>query len=862
MKFKDLKIRTQLYLGYGIILLIIISLGIIAWKHSARIQNQVDMIYDHPLRVSRAIGELKSDVLFINAKILLLSNSTSKSEELKLIEEIRAHEYDADRQIEILYERYLGAREELDQVRRDYEKYSVDFVEFIRLYQDNDKEELKTLLQLFSVANQDFTLMLDHLDVLYQFANQKSDAIFKNSLSINKALNFKILFIITLSLICTLFTALLISKGTGKPVLELINITRQFRAGNRAVRVEKILKSEIGELAASFNDLADTVETDYRLNERAATLAGVMLSEEDARSFCTALLTTLLEHTNAQTGAVFLLNNDHTTFEQFVSIGLDANSPQPFSAELNEGEFGLAINTKKIQHITSIPPDTRFIHSTVYGKIIPKEIITIPVVVVDKIVAMISIANIKPFDKLSIRLLETVYGTINARMDGILSFRKLVNISHKLELQNSELEGQKAELLSQSNELTRQNVELEMQKKMLNEANKLKTDFLANMSHELRTPLNSIIALTGVLQRRLHGKVPDEEYSFINVIENSGVQLLDLINDILDLSRLEVGKDEYEITKFAVTDLITDVIQVIRPQATQKKLHLNRSFQEHIPDMFSDYDKCRHILLNVVANAIKFTEKGSVEIKAGSDSGWIRIAIKDTGIGIAKDFLPKIFDEFRQADSSHSRKYSGTGLGLAIVKKYLDKLGGYIEVESTLGSGSTFTISLPVNQEYFAPADTSAHTGIPEKKPADQMLETENLAGKTILIVEDSPGIAVQIKEILEEQGCLVLHAHDGEEALGQIEKFIPDGVILDLMMPQIDGFEVLKRIREDEKTSGLPVIILTSKHITKDELAFLKSNHIYELIYKGNIDKLHLLDKVAKMVSQNNSATSVSHEY
>jgi signal transduction histidine kinase len=849
MNFKDLKIRTQLNLGFGLILLIILSMGLIAWRQSGRIHEQVELIYDHPLQVSRAIGELRSDLLFINAKILLLGNTASKSEELKLVEEIRAHERNANRQIEILYDRYLGSKDALDQVRKDFEKFSVDFVEFIRLYQDKNIEEVNARMQAFSVANNEFTGMLSDLDILYKYAGQKSLELYDTSGSIYSALNIRLLIFIIISLIITFFIAVTIAKSIRTPVLELQMKTRQFRSGNRSVRVEHILKSEIGDLAASFNDLAETVETELRLNEQAATLAGVMLSEEDARRFCNSLLITLLEHTDAQTGAVFLLSDDHNRFEHFVSIGLEADSLQPFSVSLNEGEFGLALQTKKIQHITSIPADTQFIYSTVNGKYIPREIITIPVIAGTNTVAMISIAGIKPFDKLSIRLLETVYDTINARMDGILAYRKLVEISNKLEQQNIELEAQKTELITQSVELARQNAELEMQAKMLDEVNRLKTDFLSNMSHELRTPLNSIIALAGVLYRRLKGKIPNEEHSYLDVIEQSGAQLLDLINDILDLSRIEAGKDEYQITKFTVNELISGVTEIIRPQANQKRLHLSLNIQENIPDLTSDLDKCRHILLNILGNAIKFTEKGSVEIEAGEQNGWIRIVVKDTGIGISKDFLPKIFDEFRQADSSHSRKYGGTGLGLAIAKKYTDKLRGYIDVESTAGSGSTFTLYLPVNHEDFVSVKQSTQEGLPHKKPAGILSESPDLSGKTILLVEDSQAITIQIKEILDEMGCTVLFASNGEEALQQIEMTQPDGVILDLMMPKIDGFEVLRRIRSEEKTSSLPVIILTSKHITKEELSFLKNNNIYELVYKGNVDKTNLLDKVARMV-------------
>jgi signal transduction histidine kinase len=265
-----------------------------------------------------------------------------------------------------------------------------------------------------------------------------------------------------------------------------------------------------------------------------------------------------------------------------------------------------------------------------------------------------------------------------------------------LEHQNTELQAQKTELSSQSAELAEQNTELEMQKNQLNEASRLKTNFLSNMSHELRTPLNSVIALSGVLSRRLDKKIPDEEYSFIEVIERNGKHLLNLINDILDISRIEAGHEEIEVTGFNAGNLIAEIVTMIEPQAKQKNIELLYHKDEINVHLSCDANKCRHILQNLIGNAVKFTEKGKVEIAARQIETNIVITVTDTGIGIAEEHLQHIFDEFRQADSSSSRKFGGTGLGLTIARKYANLLGGTIAVKSVQGKGAEFTLTLPL----------------------------------------------------------------------------------------------------------------------------------------------------------------------
>jgi len=868
MKLSDLKIGTQLKISFGIILLLIAVLGLISWYQSDKIAQQTTELYDHPLQVRRALGELKADVLSMHRGMKDLVLAENETEITHVIQGIEISKARAFKQFDVLYDRFLGQHKDIDNAYKSFVEWNTIRDVTIGLMSSGKLEEALERTKAQGVGGRQVDLILGNLQVVDDFARNKGDEFYTNAVELKNTLSRQLGILVAVILSLAVFIVYLLNRNIRRPVAELARVTRLFSEGKMDARSNYLSTNEFGQLSASFNDLADTIETEMRLSNQAAKLAAVMLSEDDARQFCHALLSSLLEHTGSQMGAIYFLNDEKTEFERFESLGMDSEACKPFSAVYFEGEFGAALATQKIQHITTIPEDTRFTFRTVSGKFMPREIITIPIVSGNETVAVISLAGIKSFGKSSIDLLNTILNTLSARIDGILAYQKVISFSHLLEEQNneleqrgkelirksetlsvanSELEAQKRELSTQASELTEQNVELEMQKTQLDESNRLKTSFLSNMSHELRTPLNSVIALSGVLNRRLAGKVAEEEYSYLDVIERNGKQLLSLINDILDLSRIESGREEIEFNRFNIRELVAEVIEMIHPQASQKNISLIYLNGSDLPPIKSDYVKCRHILQNLVANAVKFTEEGKVEISAEVNAESLQITVSDTGIGIDQEYLPYIFDEFRQADGSNSRKYGGTGLGLAIAKKYAEMLGGSIAVESIRGKGSKFMLNIPL-QFTILQANAEMYAG-PMKETSTGFTGEMNTKDKTILLVEDAEAIIVQLKDILAQQGYNIMVARNGSEALEQIAQQIPDAMILDLMMPEVDGFEVLRQIRSEEKTDHLPVIVLTAKYVTKDELSFLKHNGIYQVIQKGDVKKDQLLNTIARMM-------------
>jgi signal transduction histidine kinase/DNA-binding response OmpR family regulator/HAMP domain-containing protein len=847
MKLNDLKIGTQLRVGLGVILLLVVLLAGQAWFQTHRIFLQTQGLYEHPLTVRRALDDIRVQILTMHRDMKDLCLVKSETERDSIVQDLDAREADVYRQFAIFYDRYLGPRSDIEQAEQAFVQWKALRDKTRRLLLEGKTDEAVSRTLPTGVGSLQVEKLLGEIKDISDFSLARGDKFYQAAEQQKRSLGHQLGTAVAVILLLTLTVAWLLFKGIKGPIAELTDLAEQFRQGKLEARSRHAAANEFGTLSSAFNAMAEAIQAETRSNENSARLAGVMLREEEAHAFCLELLKSLLQHTGAQVGAVYLLNEAKTTFDHFESVGLSAGGRAAFSATGLEGELGAAMATRQIQRVTDIPADTRFTFSAVSGDFTPREILTIPVLSDHSVSAVISLASARAFDASSVRLVNDIWNMLNARVNGVLAFRKIQNFAARLEHQNSELEAQKRELSAQAAEMTEQNTELEMQKRQLDEASRLKSAFLSNMSHELRTPLNSVIALSGVLSRQLAKTLPAVQYGYLEVIERNGKSLLALINDILDLSRIEAGHVDLSVSRFSFQETVRETVSMLERQAVEKGITLVSLVGADLPPITSDPDKFRHILQNLVGNAVKFTEKGQVTVTARQAGGEMHVLVTDTGIGIAADQLPHIFEEFRQADGSTSRKYGGTGLGLAIANEYARLLGGSITVESTLGKGSTFTLRLPLVLETLGATPASAPTWPARTIGSAPVLSGQ---GQNILLVEDNEPAIIQLTDILRNQGYRVQVAHNGKDALTQIGETPPDAMILDLMMPEVDGFQVLQAIRGMERTARLPVLILTAKHVTKQELSFLKGNHIHQLIQKGNINKDGLLAEVARMVA------------
>ena len=697
-KIANIRIRTQLITGFAVILLFVAALGTTAYIQNGQLFKQTQILYMHSLQVRRSIDLLNSNILTMRLGQRDLMLASNQEEQQAAIQMMSLAAADVEKQFGTVEELYLGSPEDVRNAYQAYLTWNTARQENIDLALSGDIAQVKINVQSEGKVGSYRELMLEKIKNIDQISLEKGDELYNNSVALEGSLNGQMILLIAAILLVSAAISIVILRNIRNPLKEMNDAVACFQKGDMNARSSYVSENEFGVLSASINSLAENVQKNTILNNNSVAFAEVMLREDDVVKFFQTTLGALAEITGSQIAAVYLLNAEKNMYEHFVSIGTSEQAKQSFAADSFEGEFGKALATHKLQYIRSIPENTRYVFETVSSRILPGEIITIPVLSGKTVTAVISLAAVGTFTPGSIDLIEHSMIALSARIEGMLAYTKIKVYKEELERQNRELESHKSRLSAQTAALMQQNAELETQKKQLDEASRHKTVFLSNMSHELRTPLNSIIALSGVLNRRLLNRIPEDEYSYLEIIERNGKNLLMLINEILDISRIEAGHVEIEITKFHVDNLIDEVVSLIRPQADQKNIKLvhNKSLSELY--ISSDVDKCRHILQNLIGNAVKFTEKGSVIVSALQMEDRMEVKVTDTGIGISAENLPDIFDEFRQADGSTSRRFGGTGLGLAIAKKYADMLGGTISVTSIPDHGSEFTFSLPLDK--------------------------------------------------------------------------------------------------------------------------------------------------------------------
>ena len=393
------------------------------------------------------------------------------------------------------------------------------------------------------------------------------------------------------------------------------------------------------------------------------------------------------------------------------------------------------------------------------------------------------------------------------------------------QLQQELVERQQAEA-----KLTEINQQLAISNQELARATRLKDEFLANMSHELRTPLNAILGMTDGLQEQVFGPINERQIKALKTIERSGSHLLELINDILDVAKIEAGQLELDYSPTSIAELCQSSLSFVKQQALQKRIQLEMKLPSHTPDLLLDERRIRQVLINLLNNAVKFTPEGGRVIlevtrsaalpAANSDSdnlsaqAFLGIAVIDTGIGIAPEHIQKLFQPFIQIDSALNRKYEGTGLGLALVKRITELHGGRVTLTSELSQGSRFTIELP-----YTPSSLDSLESSPITSDSLPISDADQLAypGSQILLAEDNEANISTISSYLTAKGYQILLAKDGQAAIDLAKIHQPDLILMDIQMPGIDGLEATRQIRLDPDLADIPIIALTALAMAGD---------------------------------------------
>jgi len=385
--------------------------------------------------------------------------------------------------------------------------------------------------------------------------------------------------------------------------------------------------------------------------------------------------------------------------------------------------------------------------------------------------------------------------------------------------------------------LHEKSIELEHARTVAEKTNVAKSEFLANMSHELRTPLNSVIGFSEVLQDQLFGPLNETQHEYVNNILTSGRHLLSLINDILDLSKVESGKMEIELSTFSLRESLDAPLMMLREKALKGGINLRMNLAlEADVRIVADQRKLKQIMFNLTSNAVKFTPQGGiVDVNARRDGDFIEITVTDTGIGIREEDIPKLFQPFTQLESVYTKEYEGTGLGLALTRQLVELHGGRIWVKSEFGVGSSFSFTIPLSQAAIKVSLANRRGTAPS-------------SNSTVLLIEDEIQTLTSLENALQGQGYRVLRASNGVDGIEIARHDSPDLIVLDLLMPGMDGFDVADRLHNDTDTAHIPILVLTAMDLSPSDRERL-AGKVWRIAEKSGLATQELITLVGSAI-------------
>ncbi|WOH54196.1 HAMP domain-containing protein [Bradyrhizobium sp. sBnM-33] len=664
---------------------------------------------------------------------------------------------------------------------------------------------------------------------------------------------------------------------TGNVNLLAANLTSQVRAiaevatavtkGDLTRSIQVDARGEVAELKDNINTMIGNLRLTTQVNTEQdwlktnlARFTNMLQGQRELSTVGRLLLTELAPLVNAHMGVIYQVENaDIPQLHLLSSYAGDGARPHPQVVQFGEGLIGQCAMDKRQRLVSDIPSDTAPVNSALL-RVIPKNIVVLPVLFENQVKAVIELSSISSFTTSQMTFLEQltdsigiVLNSIEATMQTEGLLKQSQQLAGELQTQQKELQQtneqleQKAQQLAERNvEVERKNQEIEQARRALEEkatelalTSKYKSEFLANMSHELRTPLNSILILGQQLTENPDGNLSAKQVEFARTIHGAGTDLLNLISDILDLSKIESGTVTVDAEEILTSSLLETVGRPFKHEAENRHLSFNINVDENLPrSMVTDSKRLQQVLKNLLSNAFKFTAEGGVKLSVSAAvGGWsaehpilnhapavVAFEVTDTGIGIPLEKQKLIFEAFQQADAGTSRKYGGTGLGLAISRELASLLGGEIHLRSAPGKGSTFVLYLPL--KYSGPtiapriAAPSPFTSAPalqatptQERAVEQLPDDRlNLApGDTILlIVEDDPHYARVLIDLARDKGFKVLVASRGAEALELAKQFQPTAVSLDVFLPDMLGWTVLSQLKHNPLTRHIPVQIIT----------------------------------------------------
>ncbi|MCK9408285.1 MAG: response regulator [Bacteriovoracaceae bacterium] len=605
-------------------------------------------------------------------------------------------------------------------------------------------------------------------------------------------------FIIIVNVLFALFAIALgfiLSRSITKPLEQLREGTRNI-VESKFVTIDLHRVDEFGQLANEFNYMSAMLNENYTRVKAYSDMMTTLNRNDTFSGVVSESLDLLCQQTHSGVGALYIYKKgmDKLVLAGKFAMSNEHRTQTMFS--LGEGIVGECARLQQPLEIYDVAQNTLLSIETGVQSHVPAFTYAFPILFQENLVGILIFGSMQKFSDLTRSLVEGVLPQMGVALTNVQNYEETQELSREISKKHDELNTKTQEL---------------------EKAYRVKSDFLSNMSHELRTPLNSIIGFSSILLGDRGDPLTDDQRKALEKVLKNGKHLLQLINDILDFSKIESGRMHVSIESDSVEGVINGAIMTAEALIRQKNIHLKNEIVPDLPLFNTDVLKIKQILVNLLSNASKFTdENGLITLRAKLVGSKIRIEVIDSGIGIEPQNLGRIFEEFSQVDSSHSRKYQGTGLGLPIARRLAQLLGGDLTVDSIVGKGSTFSLTIPpvYQSNDMAEVIVSAAPVVPKEISIEQQIKQMDIAalkkdGETrVLCIDDEPDVIEILRKYLVPEGYTVYGANSGDDGIKLAEKLQPSVITLDIMMPKKDGWQVLRELKANPLTQNIPVLI------------------------------------------------------
>lgn len=593
-----------------------------------------------------------------------------------------------------------------------------------------------------------------------------------------------------------------LTRNITTPVRILKEGTQNIMAG-KFDPISLSRSDELGQLAADFNKMSTMLGNNYTRLNAYSELVTALNAYADISTVEQRSLQLLCHHARASVGALYLMNDEKKLLELTAGYALKEKNEVIKTFAVGEGIPGQCAAEGRVLEVKNIPILSGFSVDTGLVEVAPYSVLAVPILFQDKVLGVLILGSMNRFDELQKEIINNSVPQLGVAITNARNFEASQKLAREVARKN--------------NELNSKNTELE-------KAYRVKSDFLASMSHELRTPLNSIIGFSSVLLGPSGDPLSPDQHMALEKVLRNGRHLLQLINDILDFSKLESGRMTVNVETDDAANVVANSIMTIEGLIKGKDIVVKQNLAPNLRTLKTDVLKVKQILVNLLSNAAKFTEKGEIVVTVTQKNGNVAFAVKDSGIGIDPKNYGKVFEEFQQIDNSNTRKYKGTGLGLPISRRLALVLGGDLSVESELGKGSTFTLVIPsefpedireklekTTPPVTPPTPPSAPLpAAPAPTPVAPPYTPPTPAGNgpRVLCIDDDPDVIEILTKYLVPEGYSVVGANSGDEGIRLAMQQKPSLITLDIMMPNKDGWQVLRELKANEHLKDIPVII------------------------------------------------------